>query len=106
MLTDDVLKWAKLELSNNPSCRELLDTIWPFVKYFDFSNKAQLKIPMPTHVIPYLENRVNGQVTVLFNQKVAYSHRTIRKTLTALGLSPHSLHDKEYLIIKAKSHSS
>lgn len=91
MLSEDVYKRAKKELAGKPICLSLLEYLWPLVKDVDFEVTKRLEIKQPVHevlITPSKEYRAAGITGLMHTGKVVgYSNRTIRRTLSALGLT-------------------
>jgi len=91
MLSDSVYQRAHRELANKPIHLSLLNYLWPLVKDFDFEANERLEVRQPVHellVCPSKSYRAAGITGLMHTgEVVSYSNRTIRRTLSSLGLS-------------------
>ena len=96
MLSETTLKRAKTILAGNPTRLSLLEYLWPFVKDFDFESGGRLELKQPEHELFVLAPIPKGKHRTPFSlenhlvgtgKTVRYSHRAIRCTIDALGLS-------------------
>lgn len=90
MLSDSVYQRAHRELANKPIHLSLLNYLWPLVKDFDFEANKVLEVMQPVHellIVPSKSYRAAGITGLMHTgEVVGYSNRTIRRTLSALGL--------------------
>lgn len=90
MLSYEVYQRAMKELTGKPIHLSLLSYLWPLVKDFDFEANRVLEVKQPVHELliePSASYRAAGITGLMHTGKVvSYSNRTIRRTLSALGL--------------------
>lgn len=91
MLSYSVYERAIDELAGKPIHLALLRYLWPLVKDFDFETNEVLKVKQPVHevlITPSREYRAAGITGLMHSgEMVGYSNHTIRRTLSALGLT-------------------
>lgn len=96
MLSEATLKRARKILAGRPVRLSLLEYLWPLVKDFDFEAGGKLELKQPEHELRVLAPIPKGKHRVFVpmedqlvgtGKTVRYSHRAIRHTVNALGLS-------------------
>ena len=96
MLSKEDYWRARKELADKPIHLSLLEYLWPLIKDFDFEAGGKLELKQPEHELRVLAPIPKGKHRVFFpiedqlvgtGKIVRYSHRAIRHTVNALGLS-------------------
>ena len=113
MLPEEIYWQARRDLAGKTVHLLLLEYLWPLVKDVDFEIVHSLEVVRPNHdLLIHAKNPKNHKLTSC-NQRqlvnkgisVPYSHHTIRRTLSALGLglpSKRSFRKTSFLICKKK----
>lgn len=94
MLPEEVYKRAMNELADKPTHISLLEYLWPLVKDVNFEIVQSLKVSRPKHdLLNHAKESKNRKLSSCTRRQlvntgisVSYSHRTIRRVLSALGL--------------------
>lgn len=108
MLSETALERARRVLVGRPVRLALLEELWPLVKDFDFESGKILELQQPTHKllevapIPKEGPRPTEIELTDTGKTVRYSHRAIRHTVGALGLSTGSKFSDGFLRIKKR----
>lgn len=113
MLSEDVYQRAMNELAGKPIHLSLLECLWPLVKNVNFEVVQSLKVSRPKHdLLNHAKDPKNRKLSSCAERQlvntgisVPYSHRTIRRVLSALGLglvSPRSFGKASLTICKKK----
>jgi len=113
MLSKEIYWQARRDLAGKTVHLLLLEYLWPLVKDVDFETVQSLKVMRPNHdLLIHAKNPNSHKLTSCEQRKlvntgvsVPYSHHTIRRTLSALGLglpSKYSFSKTSFSVCKKK----